>query len=333
MKSPARIDRHFSEGKLIRDVRFVAWSDIASVEQCLSWIESDFLGVNGARWARTLVARNGYKETTELLAHIERVFPTYLIIDSLPKFSDVGMIVSEDFLLSREDSKFLDYAYKIFVRRPPDESGYNFYKSKILSGMSKSSIVKDFSLSFEASQHSDRVFLSKRGFDELKRKVKQRSENLMFRRPKFIPADFFFRKPMAISPSETASEWHLVYRPDLKAKMILSPGMNLAGSYTSNGRFRCSLDWILFGPKIFLRAGDYELLLEITCDDDFAYLFDVSADGGMFRAFELELVGSSKLRLRFKLDRDVADFETRVLNLMSVNRDMMINQLSLKKVR
>lgn len=332
MKSPTRNPLHLEASRFRLDVGIVPWASINEIDQCLRWIGTDFLGPNGGRWANAIAARHVINDSYELLRVLDRVFPSFLQINNILPFAAASALIYEGFFDEIEEEKFLDYAYKMFVRRDPDGPGFAHYSGQLKSGRAKKEVLIDFSKSIEAAHYANRKFVSKQDFSKMRSRIKVQSESLMFRRPKFVPPEFFFSKPRSVSPNETSSEWHFIYKPAGVARMILSPGVNLGGRYEVGGRFKCAADWVLFGPKIFMRAGHYEMFFDVESEDDFAYSLDASADGALLRIFELELVGSTKMKLKFVLERDVPDFEIRLLNLAAVGKYILINQLSIKSV-
>ncbi|WP_438346669.1 DUF4214 domain-containing protein [Methylorubrum populi] len=332
MKSPVKVPLHLEANRYHLNVGVVAWASLKEVDQCLKWIGEDFLGPIGGKWANALAARHAINDSYELMQILDRVFPSFLQINNIIPFSSSRALIYEGFFEEIMDEKFLDYAYKLFVRRNPDGPGYDYYSHKLKKGRARKDVLVDFSKSLEASYYADRKFVTKQEFTKMRRHIRLQSESLMFRRPKFVPDEFFFNKPLSIAPNETSSEWHFIYKAASDPRMVLSPGINLGGRYETSGRFKCAADWVLFGPKIFMRAGHYELFLDLEADSDFTFSLDASADGALMRIFELELIGSTKMKLRFTLDKDVPDFETRILNLMSREKYISINQLSVKKI-
>lgn len=332
MKSPIRSPLHLEASRFRLNVGIVSLASISEIDRCLRWIGTDFLGPNGEKWANAIAARHAINDSFELLQILDRVFPSFLRINNIIPFSASSAIIYEGFFDEIEDVKFLNYAYKMFVRRDPDGPGLTHYSEKLKKGRAKRDVLVDFSKSTEAIHHADRKFVSKQDLSKMRHRIRVQSESLMFRRPKFVPPEFFFNKPLSVSSNETSSEWHLIYKPTDSLRMILSPGVNLAGRYEAGGRFKCAADWVLFGPKIFMRAGHYELFFDFEAEDDFAYSIDASADGALLRIFELELAGSTKMKLKFVLEKDVADFETRIINLTATEKHVLVHQLSIKRV-
>lgn len=332
MKSPVKIPLHLAANRYHLNVGVVPWANIKEIDQCLKWIGEDFLGPIGGKWANAIAARHAITNSYELMQILDRVFPSFLQINNIIPFSASRALIYEGFFDGLSEEKFLDYTYKLFVRRDPDSPGLNYYSNELKKGRTRKDILVNFSKSVEASYYENRKFVTKQSFTKMRRNIKLQSESLMFRRPKFVPSEFFFNKPLSISPNETSSEWHFIYKAANDPRMILSPGINLGGRYDSSGRFKCAADWVLFGPKIFMQAGQYELSFDMETDNDLTFSLDASADGGLMRIFELELIGSTKIILKFILDRDIADFEIRILNLTSRESFISINKLSVRKI-
>lgn len=313
------------------DYRKKPYSEIATVPKCLAWLEADVLGDAGANWARLHAERHGLTRTDLLLKDLGSIWPYLIHVGDITPFSVTKTLLSPSFLKSIGRDRILDVTYPIVLGRPPDDVGVRHYQAKLDKGYSQSKLINDFLMSKEAKSHMKNIILDNGKLAELRRAVTDMSSLVYFRSQKKNTSNFFERGQVNAAANETNVDWYLLYKDEAQARHLLSPGMNLVGEPQPNGQIQAGGEWVLYGPKIQLRAGAYSVALKLQAPDSFHYYIDATYNGGLTHFFEMNLSGSGDLTIDFQINENISDFEFRILNKTGKRHLIDLKMVNLKR--
>lgn len=121
----------------------------------------------------------------------------------------------------------------------------------------------------------------------------------------------------------------LLWLPDRRHLYSL-PGVHLRGELDEN-RLAAPPEWVLWGPKAPLPAGNYRISINLEGEASDLFLFDAVSEAGANVHAKVNYFGSVDLQIALALERPVRDFEMRLFNYTGRNAQIRINELSLAR--
>ena len=221
----------------------------------------------------------------------------------------VNDVVSVSFLLSVPEKDFLRAAYSEFFGREVDSEGFASYSSL------------DFS---EPSVRLDLIRIFSNSTEFLSREQILVADNSLVGGLANVSApelEWDAGAPIADVWYEgiTKASIDLLYNPliiwlDERRTLYSTTGMVVQG-IPSEGAIAAPPEWVFWGPKGAIAKGFYRVRVDLKCDQNDLFVFDVASAAGTVTHSRIEFFGSIRAEFPVRLDVDVADLECRLFNL------------------
>jgi hypothetical protein len=245
--------------------------------------------------------------------------------DAMMRLED---IISTRFLMAIPSEQFLEVAYQEFFGREVDEWGREQHGSR----------------DFAQREHREAVIASLAGSAEFVKNPRSRvlagPVDLVQRLGKIRAPSLYWDERVAVS-----SEWYaegpvpaalsgqympfLLWLPD-RQHLYTLPGVHVMGELTEN-RLAAPPEWVFWGPKAPLSAGDYFISVDLEGEPSDLFLFDAVSEVGSNVHTSVKYFGSISLRIALKVEQPVRDFEIRLFNYTGRAAEVKLNELSLAR--
>lgn len=318
-------------GNTATGLRSISLSQFADVAFCKTWVCEHVFDASAMPWFERAISRNGILTPMMFFKMLDRCWPGSVFLGK-GSIAISGNIISRGYLNSVPDGLFTDALYSLLLGRAPDEAGREHYDFQLRSGVSRDELIDHVLASdeFNETRRNTRLAsLAESDFVHVKKLIQD--DLLLYR---FLGrADYLQPRPnMSIGGISHNTSSYLIYQAEARARPILAMGMNLVGHWDQDGHFVCGTDWIVFGPKINLRSGLYEIRLDIEAPSNFRFYFDACHSEGHEIIFHSTHKGSSKITFCIPIRHDVLDFEVRLLNLAAIAATLEINEISIRLI-
>lgn len=307
----------------------IALSYFKDVTECERWIGTNVFGNQSVNWLSRTTQSGRVETPMKLIKHAANVWPGSIFFGKSEVQIDTAA-TSRGYLNTVPASAFTNAIYVLLLGRMPDEAGREHYEAELRRGVSRDDLI-------EHIMDSDEYKVSTRKFvdcaeSDLAHTSKLIQDDILFYRTRKEAGNFFDRTEVKVADLSTSAQSYLIHSIERENRTILFPGMNLIGTHDQDGTFRCGAEWIVYGPKVNLKAGLYEVLLDIETEAGFSYHFDVCCDLGHNLLFQAKLSGNLKAAFGFVVPRDIPDFEARILNIKHNCVNYKIRTLGLRKL-
>jgi hypothetical protein len=235
-------------------------------------------------------------------------------------------IISTRFLMAIPSEQFLEVAYQEFFGRDVDDAGREQHGDR----------------DFDQREHREAVIASLAGSTDFAKDPRSRvlagPADLVQRLGKVRAPALYWDERVAVS-----SEWYaegpvpaalsgqympfLLWLPD-RQRLYTLPGVHVMGELTEN-RVAAPPEWVFWGPKAPLPAGEYLVSVNLEGEPSDLFLFDAVSEVGTNVHTSIKYFGSISLRVALKVEQPVRDFEIRLFNYTGRIAQIKLNELSL----
>ena len=310
-------------------LRSTSLSQFSDVACCKIWACEHIFDASAMPWFERAISRNGILFPMMFFKMLERCWPGSVFLGKV-RVAISDNIISRGYLNCVSDEIFTDALYSLLLGRAPDDAGRQYYDSQLRSGVSRDELIDHVLASDEFKEAGRNTKLASVAESDFVHVRKLIQDDLILYRP-LGRADYFQPRPsISIGGISHNIASYLIYQAEPRSKPILAMGMNLVGHWDQDGHFVCGTDWIMFGPKINLRSGIYEIKLDIEAPSDFRFHFDACHSEGHEVVFHSTHKGDSKVTFCIPIRHDIPDFEVRLLNLTAVATKLKINEISIR---
>ncbi|MCJ2073934.1 DUF4214 domain-containing protein [Methylobacterium sp. J-030] len=260
--------------------------------------------------------------------HLSRVWPGTIFLGNPARIVSRHH-TSRDYLKTVPEDMFINALYVVLLGRMPDETGRAHYEKELRRGESRDALIDSIMRSQEFKLINKKSLLSPEEGDLINfRRFVQ--DDFMIYRTQSASVGFFDRPNTAIDGLSTSAWSSLLHVAGDDTRPFLFPGLMLIGRYDADRNFICDKDWIVYGPKISLPNGVYDVLIDVEAPQDFCYKFDVSINEGAEVLFSTFLVGNVRASFRIVVPEDAQSFETRILNVHHNESIMRFKNIGLR---
>ncbi|MCJ2088832.1 DUF4214 domain-containing protein [Methylobacterium sp. E-005] len=295
------------------DLKSISLSSFDGGIDYISWTRQHVFPKIGADWIARRVQEYKLHTPRKLFEHLSRIWPGTIFLGKPARIIN-RRHTSRDYLKTIPEEMFINALYVTLLGRMPDKTGRTHYENELRRGEARDVLIDSILQSKEFKLLGKQHLVSPHEADLINFQRFIQDDSMIYRTR--TETGGFFDRPNTVINGLSGSAWSsLLHVTGDDTRPFLFPGLILNGNYDSHNNFKGDKDWIVYGPKISMPAGVYDVLIDVEAPQDFCYSFDVCINDGSEILFSTFLTGNVRASFRIVVPENANGFETRFLNV------------------